>query len=55
MFGEDYKYTPGKDELLRDGKAGFVVAFGDAVYRAVDAVDKLKKEGIDVGPSSPKY
>ena len=49
MFAGDYTFTPGKDEIIREGTAGYVVAFGDAVYRALDAVERLKQEGIDVG------
>ncbi len=49
MFGGDYVFTPGKDDVVREGKAGYIVAFGDAVYRALDAVERLKQEGIDVG------
>ncbi|MGK7907881.1 MAG: transketolase C-terminal domain-containing protein [Synechococcus sp.] len=49
MFGGDYTFTPGKDEVIREGTAGYIVAFGDAVYRALDAVERLKQEGIDVG------
>eukprot|EP00808_Paulinella_micropora_P030549 g37462.t1 len=49
LYGEGYRFIPGKDELVREGKAGYIVAFGDAVYRALDAVEKLKKEGLDVG------
>ena len=49
LFGGDYSFTPGKDEVIREGTAGYVVAFGDAVYRALDAVTRLKQEGIDVG------
>ncbi|MGK7913633.1 MAG: transketolase C-terminal domain-containing protein [Synechococcus sp.] len=49
MFAGDYTFTPGKDEVIREGTAGYIVAFGDAVYRALDAVTRLKEEGIDVG------
>ena len=49
LYGDDYTFTPGKDELVRDGSAGYVIAVGDAVYRALDAVERLKQEGIDVG------
>jgi len=49
MFGGDYTFTPGKDEVVREGTAGYIVAFGEALYRAVDAVERLKQEGIDVG------
>ncbi|MEL6224238.1 MAG: transketolase C-terminal domain-containing protein [Cyanobacteria bacterium J06627_8] len=49
MFAGDYTFTSGKDDLIRDGSAGYIVTFGDSVYRALDAVERLKQEGIDVG------
>ncbi|NJR61971.1 MAG: transketolase [Cyanobacteria bacterium CRU_2_1] len=49
LHGNDYLFVPGKDEVVREGRAGYIVAFGDALYRAVDAVDRLKQDGIDVG------
>lgn len=49
FYGEGYKFTPGKDEVILAGKAGYIVSFGDALYRAVDAAHRLRKEGIDVG------
>jgi transketolase len=49
IFGGDYTFTPGKDEVIREGTAGYIVTFGDSVYRALDAVERLKQEGIDVG------
>ncbi|MEX0267763.1 transketolase C-terminal domain-containing protein [Leptolyngbyaceae cyanobacterium UHCC 1019] len=49
LYGEGYTFTPGKDEVIREGTAGYIVAVGDAVYRALDAVERLKQEGIDVG------
>lgn len=49
LFGGDYTFTPGKDEVIREGTAGYIVAFGDALYRALDAVERLKQDGIDVG------
>jgi transketolase len=49
MFGGDYTFTPGKDEVIREGSAGYIVTFGDSLYRALDAVERLKQEGIDVG------
>jgi len=49
LYGGDYKFVPGKDEVVREGTAGYIIAVGDAVYRAVDAAELLKQEGIDVG------
>jgi transketolase C-terminal domain/subunit/transketolase N-terminal domain/subunit len=44
-----YRFVPGKDEIVRCGSAGYVVAFGDMLYRALDAVEQLRAEGISVG------
>ncbi|MGD1862622.1 MAG: transketolase C-terminal domain-containing protein [Leptolyngbyaceae cyanobacterium] len=49
LFGGDYTFTPGKDEMIREGSAGYIVTFGDSIYRALDAVERLKQEGIEVG------
>jgi transketolase len=49
LYGGDYTFTPGKDEVVREGSAGYIVTFGDSVYRALDAVERLKQEGLDVG------
>ncbi|MBW4661298.1 MAG: transketolase [Drouetiella hepatica Uher 2000/2452] len=49
LYGGGYKFTPGKDEVVREGTAGYIVTFGETLYRALDAVERLKQEGIDVG------
>ena len=49
LYGEDYQFVPGKDEIVRKGTAGYIVSFGDALYRALDAVEALKAQGMDVG------
>jgi transketolase C-terminal domain/subunit len=49
FYDDNYKFEPGKDETLIDGKAGYIVTFGDMTYRSWDAVLRLRKEGIDVG------
>jgi transketolase len=48
-FGGNYTFTPGKDEVIREGTAGYIVSFGDGLYRALDAVERLKQDGINVG------
>ena len=48
-FGGDYKFVSGKDEVIREGTDGYIVSFGESLYRALDAVERLKLEGIDVG------
>ena len=49
MFGGGYKFVSGKDEVVREGSQGYIVSFGESLYRALDAVERLKAEGIDVG------
>ncbi|KAL5529748.1 hypothetical protein ACEPAG_5733 [Sanghuangporus baumii] len=49
FFGEGYEFVPGKDEVILDGTAGYVVTFGEILYRAYDAVLRARKFGIDVG------
>jgi transketolase len=48
-YGEGYEFTPSKDDFIRVGTAGYVIAYGEMIYRAVDAVDRLRSEGVDVG------
>jgi len=48
-YGGNYKFVSGKDEVIREGTQGYIVSFGESLYRALDAVERLKLEGIDVG------
>jgi transketolase C-terminal domain/subunit len=34
---------------VREGRAGYVVSFGETLYRALDAVERLREKGLDVG------
>lgn len=49
FFGGDYEFIPGKDETIIEGKAGYVVTFGEMLYRSYDAVLRCREQGIDVG------
>ena len=49
FYDDNYKFEAGKDEVIRSGSAGYVVSFGESLYRALDAVTKLKAAGMDVG------
>lgn len=48
-FGDTYQFVPGKDEVIREGAAGYVVSYGDLLYRALDAVESAREAGLDVG------
>ena len=49
FFDEGYKFVPGKDEVIVEGTKGWVVSFGEMLYRSLDAVLRCKEAGIDVG------
>jgi transketolase C-terminal domain/subunit len=48
---ENKPFTPGKDDVVRDAPAGggWVVSYGETVYRALDAVIALQERGVNVG------
>src|SRR5581483_2966110 len=49
-FYQGKKFEPGKDDLIREAPAGsgYVLAFGETVYRALDAVITLQERGLKV-------
>jgi hypothetical protein len=49
FFGDGYEFVPGKDETILEGTAGYIVTFGDVLYRSYDAVLRLRQEGLEVG------
>ena len=49
VYGEGYSFEPGKDEVIRQGSAGYIVSYGEMLYRCLDVVEQLKQEGISVG------
>jgi transketolase C-terminal domain/subunit/transketolase N-terminal domain/subunit len=48
-FGEGYTFVPGKDEIIRSGDQGYIVSYGEMLYRCLDVVERLKADGIRVG------
>ena len=49
FFGNGYRFSPGKDEMIRKGKQGYIVSYGEMLYRCLDIVERLKSDGIDIG------
>jgi transketolase len=49
LFTGKYRFEPGKDELIRSGTAGYVVSYGEMLFRALDAVEAAAEQGLDVG------
>jgi len=48
LHGDGYVFEPGRDEVVREGDAGTIISFGDCLYRALDAVERLRQEGTAV-------
>lgn len=48
LYGPNYEFVPGIDEVVREGDAGWVVSYGDTLHLALDAVERLRDGG---GPS----
>ncbi|RXW16733.1 hypothetical protein EST38_g9128 [Candolleomyces aberdarensis] len=49
FFEGDYQFVPGKDDIILEGTAGYVVSFGEMLYRSYDAVLRCRQSGLDVG------
>ena len=49
FFDESYRFVPGKDDMIRDGSDGYIVTYGEMLYRCLDIVEELKTQGISVG------
>jgi transketolase C-terminal domain/subunit/transketolase N-terminal domain/subunit len=49
FYDEGYTFFPGKDEIIREGSAGYIISYGEMLYRCLHVVELLKKDGIDVG------
>jgi len=48
-FGGDYRFEPGQDDVIREGSAGYLVSYGEMLYRCLHVVEQLREEGLDVG------
>jgi transketolase len=48
-FGEGYVFAPDQDEIIRQGKDGYIVSYGEMLYRCLHVVEMLKSEGIEIG------
>lgn len=49
FYEGDYEFIPGKDEIIRQGTAGYVVSYGEMLYRALDAVEQARGQGLNIG------
>ncbi len=49
LYDGDYSFEPGKDEIVREGKDGYVITYGEMTYRCLDAIEQLRNDGLEVG------
>ena len=49
FFEDGYTFIPGKDDLIREGRDGYIVTYGEMLYRCLDIVEDLKTEGMSIG------
>jgi transketolase C-terminal domain/subunit/transketolase N-terminal domain/subunit len=49
FFEEGYTFIAGKDDLIREGSDGYIVTYGEMLYRCLDIVEDLKAQGISIG------
>ena len=49
FYDKSYRFVPGKDEVIRESDVGYVVSYGEMLYRCLDGVERLKAEGIHAG------
>ncbi|MDM8540705.1 transketolase C-terminal domain-containing protein [Desulfococcaceae bacterium HSG9] len=49
FYGPEYRFTAGQDEIIRPGDIGYIVSYGEMLYRCLDVVEKLNADGIRVG------
>ncbi len=48
-FGNGYTFAPDKDEIIRPGRDGYIVSYGEMLYRCLHVVELLRDEGIEIG------
>ena len=48
-FGGNYAFMPGKDEVIREGDQGYIISYGEMLYRCLDVVERLRADGVRVG------
>ena len=49
FFDDAYTFVPGRDDLIREGRDGYIVTYGEMLYRCLDVVETLKEEGLSIG------
>jgi transketolase C-terminal domain/subunit/transketolase N-terminal domain/subunit len=45
FFNDTYQFKPGRDDLIREGEDGYVVTYGEMLYRCLDVIEQLRQNG----------
>ena len=48
-YGSGYEFTPGVDEVIRDGEAGWIISYGDMLHRCLHVVEEFRESGVKIG------
>ena len=49
FYGKGYEFTPGVDEIIREGDAGWIISYGDMLHRCLHVVEEYREKGIKIG------
>ena len=49
FYGKGYEFTPGVDEIIREGDAGWIISYGDMLHRCLHVVEEYREKGINIG------
>lgn len=49
LFGEGYRFDPERDEVIREGRDGYIVSYGEMLYRCLHVVELLREQGRHIG------
>jgi transketolase C-terminal domain/subunit/transketolase N-terminal domain/subunit len=49
FYNKSYRFVPGKDEVIRAGEKGYIISYGEMIYRCLDVIERLKGDNIRVG------
>ncbi len=49
FYGKGYEFTPGVDEIIREGDAGWIISYGDMLHRCLHVVEEYREKGVNIG------
>ena len=49
FYDKGYEFTPGVDEIIREGDTGWIISYGDMLHRCLHVVEEYREKGINIG------